>query len=441
MEKRFWYSVLAFIGILAVTILVVVYARGYRPDLKGKSLKSTGLLVATSTPNGASVYVNGKLKTATNNTVSLTPGWYEVKIAKEGYIPWEKKLRVQGEIVTKTEAVLFPAAPAFRPLTTTGAINPTLSPNGLKLAYGVASGSAKKQGVWIYELSDRPALLTSSAKQIGQDSELNKFSKARFIWSYDSKQLMVLFLEEDSTVENVNRVYLLEAGGFNEVPEDITLTYVEILKTWGEEKKQEEKKRLLSLKKNLLDQATKSAQIISWSPDEDMFLYRAKKDYELPQIIKPALIGRNSTEETRNIEKGKLYVYDIKEDKNYLIKQGLGTAIEEWIGEDENILEEPIVETTKAGLGIEEEKGINLSDFFKPQPSIFWYPDSRHLVVVGKKSISIIEFDNTNAAAVYEGPFEDNFVFSWPAGRKLVILTSYNKAAGFEPNLYAIDLK
>jgi len=442
MEKRWVYSILAFIGIVIVTIGVIIYARGYRPDLKSGGLKSTGLLVVTSKPNGASVYINGKLKTATNDTLSLAPGWYDVKISKEGYIPWEKKMRVQGEIVAKTEAVLFPAAPSFRPLTTTGAINPVLSLNSLKLAYGVASGSAKKQGVWIYELSDRPIPI-SLAKQLVRDTELSKFSQAELVWSYDDKKLMVFFFlaADDYTVGNVSRVYLLDAGELNDVPEDVTLTYLLILDNWEKERKQEAKKQLLRLKKPLLSFATESAQIISWSNDEDMFLYRAKKDTTMPVIIKPALIGRNPTDEVRDIKIDKLYVYDIKEDKNYLIDQKLAGSVEDWIAKDENLLEDEKDTGMEEGeLGVEEEI-TDLSVFFKPQPSIFWYPDSRHLVVVGQKDISIVEFDNTNRTTVYAGPFEDNFVFSWTSGRRLVILTSYNKAAGVEPNLYAIDLK
>lgn len=441
MEKRWLYSFLAFLGILTVTVAVIIYARGYRLDFEGKSLKSTGLLVATSTPDGASVYVDGKLKTATNNTLSLVPGWYKVRISKEGYIPWEKRMRVQGEIVSETNAVLFPVAPTLRPLTTTGAIRPTLSYDGTKLAYGMASGAAKKQGIWVYELTDRPISISSSARQIVQDTEFNKFSKARFVWSYDSKMLMVFFFsnEDDYSISNVSRVYLLDTSVFNEVAEDVTLTYIEILDSWEKERKQEIKKQYLRLKKPLLKEATESARIISWSPDEDMFLYQAKKDTTLPQIIKPALIGRNPTEEIRNIEKGKLYVYDIKEDKNYYIDQEFLYKNNQWIDfKKDKIIKEIFKEESEEAL---KEEISSLEYLFSRNEPIFWYPDSRHLILVEEEKISIVEFDNTNKATVYSGPFEDNYVFSWPAGRRLVILTNYNKADGVEPNLYAVDLK
>jgi len=442
MERRFFYSIFAFLGIVGVTIGVIIYARGYRPDMKNGGLKSTGILVATSTPDGAGVYVDGELVTATDNTVNLQPGWYEIKIAKEGYIPWKKRMRIQGEIVAKTESVLFPTAPALRPLTTTGAVNPTLSADGLRLAYGVASGSAEKQGLWVYDLTDKPISFTSMAKQIVKDTEATKYSQADYIWSSDGKEMLVIFSigEKEYSLANIERVCLVDANKLNDVPEDVTFSYLEILKMWEEERKLEAKKQLLRFKKPLLKEATKSAQIVAFSPDEEMVLYVAKEDRKLPVIIDPPLIGRNPTGEDRDLKKGKVYVYDVKEDKNYLIEQTFLTPIKSWLGEDENVLAE---EGAVVGDGVEEgELEIeSLRDFIRTHPPLFWYPDSRHLVYVDENEISIIEYDNTNKATVYAGPFDNNYVYNWGSGKKLVILTDYNRSAGSLPNLYLIDLK
>jgi hypothetical protein len=89
-------SPLPLIFIVVGTLAVIFYGRGYRPDFKENQLKPTGLLSATSDPVGSQVYIDGTLKTATNNTLNIEPGWYTVQIAKEGYLPWQKKLRVQG---------------------------------------------------------------------------------------------------------------------------------------------------------------------------------------------------------------------------------------------------------------------------------------------------------------------------------------------------------
>jgi len=74
-----------------------------------------------------------------------------------------------------------------------------------------------------------------------------------------------------------------------------------------------------------------------------------------------------------------------------------------------------------------------------------WLSTSQHLIFTDRKSptdqsgkIEIIEYDGTNLVTVYTGQFEDDFVFPWPSGNKLVILTSLNSLA---TNLYAINLR
>ena len=81
----FWRAVIFILTVIVIfggTILAIFYARGFRVDLGNKSIGSTGLLVATSVPDGAQVWVNGILRTATNATVALTPGEINVEIKK-----------------------------------------------------------------------------------------------------------------------------------------------------------------------------------------------------------------------------------------------------------------------------------------------------------------------------------------------------------------------
>jgi len=46
---------------------------------------------------------------------------------------------------------------------------------------------------------------------------------------------------------------------------------------------------------------------------------QASESASIPLIINPALIGTDSTSQVRDIKKGEVYVYDLKEDRNYLI--------------------------------------------------------------------------------------------------------------------------
>src|SRR3989338_5410669 len=110
-----------------VTVLVIYFARGYRPDFTTGQIQPTGLPVAHPYPDGAQVYLNGSLKSATNSTLNLPPGTYQVQIKKDGYHSWQKKLLVEAEVVTRATAVLFPSTPTLKAITTTGATLPALS--------------------------------------------------------------------------------------------------------------------------------------------------------------------------------------------------------------------------------------------------------------------------------------------------------------------------
>ena len=69
-----------------------------------------------------------------------------------------------------------------------------------------------------------------------------------------------------------------------------------------------------------------------------------------------------------------------------------------------------------------------------------WFPDSKHLIFVEDRKINIMEYDAANKTVIYAGPFINNYVFPWPDGSKLVILTNLGNE-DIAPNLYTIGLK
>ncbi len=70
-----------------------------------------------------------------------------------------------------------------------------------------------------------------------------------------------------------------------------------------------------------------------------------------------------------------------------------------------------------------------------------WLPDSRHIIMVEEKTISVVDFDGTNKAIIYAGSFQDDFVFPWLDSSRLVIISSFPTPTASEPNLYGINLK
>ena len=402
MLKRIFISFTIFLVIAGLTLGVISWGRGYRINVGQKTLTLTGILSASSSPDKASIFIDGKLVSATNASLSLAPNWYLVKISKEGYQPWEKKVRVQGEVVTQIDALLLPTNPSLRNLTSMGIISPVLSSTGTKVAYIVPTDEAttggnlkQKSGVWILELRTTPLGGKSEPKHIFAPSFKYDWTKATLHWSPDEKQIILAFKKPLTTALQ------LITDEENIVPVDVTFSFSSLINQWEEVRKEKEKESVTFIIPKLADTLLKTTDHIRLSPDETKMLYLATSSSSLPPILSPPLIGSNSTSEVRTLEPGKYYVYDIKEGKNYFLTGG---------------------------------KSISSSD------GPIWYSDSKHIVLVEKDTIALVDFDGTNKKSVYSGPFENNLVYSWPAGGRLVILTSINRSKTL-PNLYEIDLR
>ena len=262
MNKRLLITLTTAIFLLIATMIAIKLAKGYRPDLKNGSLKATGLLLANSIPRGAQVFINDKLMTATDDTLNLSPDEYEVKIKKTGYLPWHKKIRVQAELVTETNARLFPSVPEMKPLTLAGVSQPLVSPDGSKIFF------SSELGFWVLEMVTRP-LTNPKPKKISQPE--------------------------------INLVY----------------------QKWGKEKEIEDVIRFDKFPLEFQQIATDSAKIVNFSPDETKLLYLAKENVEIPQDLIPKIPSASSQPEERNIKANVLYVYDRKEDRNFKIHEAL----------------------------------------------------------------------------------------------------------------------
>lgn len=402
MRRQLLITIFILSFLILGTLAAVFYGKGYRFGLSEGRLDftGTGLLVTTSTPDGARVFVNGHLTTATDNTINLSPGDYNVKISKDGYFPWEKKLKIQKEVVTKADALLFPNAPKLESITNIGVRNSVLDPSLTKIAFAVASQSARKNGIYILDLSTRPILtLQSSSSQIVDDT-VDLFSQSSFAWSPDGEELMATVSARlDSARLETQTSYLIDTDRFNQSPNDVTATLSSVVASWQKELDEKEKARLDALPKRLREVVRENFKTLQWSLDDSKILYEAGKSAELPIVISPRLLGSDTILEERKIEKGAIYVYDIKEDKNFKI------------------------------LG-----------FFPTDRKLKWFPDSKHLIDVHDKKIEIVEYDGGNRTTIYAGPFLDNFVFPWSDPSKIVILTNLGNP-NIDPNLYTIVLK
>lgn len=408
MFKRVLFYIGIFLALSTVTLTIIAYGRGYRFNLGQKSITTTGILSAASYPDGASIYIDGKLISATNASLNLAPAWYQIKIIKDGYQSWEKRINIKGEVVSKVDALLIPNNPSLRAITTSGIISPTLSSTGTKTAYIVpqedSTSSAllkPKTGVWMIDLRSGPLGGKSEPKGIYLTRNKFDWNNAKLSWSPDEKQLLLSFQKKEGEKETILNTYLLSVDGENTVLTDVTSKLVDIQTVWMEIKNQKDDENLSALPPIFANFLKANTSQIKYSPDENRIFYQATASGMLSIVVTPPLIGTNSTEEARKIEKGNYYIYDLKEDKNYFFG-------------DSKLVSDPT--------------------------NVIWYSDSKHIIMIDTDSIYIIDYDSTNKRTIYSGPFVNNLVYSWTTGGKIIILTNLHKPKSL-PNLYEIDLR
>lgn len=398
-KKKIFTTLLILLAISVAAYGFILYGKGYRLNFSGegtKILSGTGLLVLTSAPNGARVFIDDNLTTATDDTINLPPGDYTVRIEKDGYYPWKKNVTLKNEAVTKTDAVLFPVAPKLEAVTLLGAEDPVIDPTGSLIAYRVSSSSAENNGVYVLNLGSRIFIpFGTSARQI-VSNDTDDFSQAVLEFSPDGNEIIATIADGRE-----ERVYLLQSDTLNAQPQNITATEDLVRQDWAAVQQQLDLKFAATLpssaRKFILDNFAKK----SISPEGDKIMYVASQSATMPQFIKPPLPSTNSTPETRNIKQGAAYIYQVKEDKNYLL--------------------------------YEPQEGEIL-------PQFIWHPSSAHVVFVQNKRIFSMEYDGGNKTTLYAGPFEPDFLFTWPDGSGLIILTNFNDET-VPPNLYKIGLR
>lgn len=378
MSKKFLVSIATLVVIAIFAGIAIFFAKGYTFSPKERRIVGTGIINITSEPDAASVFIDGHLTTATNATVSsLTPKSYTVRVVKEGFIPWEKSLEVKEGVVTEVKLTLFPAIPTIYPLTFTTVANPSLSPDGSKLAYVVPAkqgdaAATKKSGVWVWTMvRNQPIAFVRSSEphQIASNTTAD-FSKAQLKWSPDSKQVL-------ATVGNNN--YLLESENMNDNPRDITPVLSSTLKGWEDDVKAKDALLVESITDAKLKKIASDSAIVKWSPDETKFM------------VKKEAIKEGSKGLVEDMK-----VYDLEDGKEYNLPAA---------------------------------------------KSHIWLPESKHIVLVEEGTISVADFDGTNKAVIYAGNFLDNFVFPWPDSSRFVIINSLPTPTASEPNFYGVNLK
>ncbi len=409
------------ISIVAISIVGIGFsflARGYRFDTDIGKFKPTGLLVATSSPNGASILVNGVLESATNATISLAPDTYDIQIKKQGYQTWNKRLTITKEEVTKVDATLFPSAPSLSPITSSGAIKPLMSPDGTKIVYGVPKQDGTefiKVGIYVLDLGNLPIGFSTDPKII---SNLNP-ETSNWYWSADSKQILVT---------TTTGVFLLPSGSFTADNQLTNISGSKLEKTITEWQTDNKKKRasvINDLPKPIQDVFNRKTRALAVSPDEDKILYIASGSATLDEGLSTPLPGSSTQNQTRIIQDYQTYIYDIKEDRNFLITD-----------QRINLSYEYATPATSSAL-----LTTNSMRPIPPSSTATWFPNSNQVILTENNKVTIMDYDGTNRQIIWSGPYELPFAYSFPTGNRVLLLSKLGAGTGTAPNLYTISLK
>lgn len=380
----------------AIGIFTSYYARGYRLNLKTFRFEPNGILVIKSEPDGASVYLNGELKTATNATLSLSPGTYDVEVRRDGFFTWYKRLTIEKEIVTQANVSLFRNVPALSPVTFSGAVSPVSAPDGSKIAFAVLpskSGTNDKIGLFTMDTYSLPLGFTNNPKRI-TDGDL---TGASFVFSPDGRQIMLTLGAS---------VFLLDSGSFTSQDQRVNVASKKdsILVGWKKDKDTKNINLIASLPDELKDILTRKTLDLAVSPDGSLILYTASSSATLPDNLIRQLPGASTQKQERQIEIGRTYIYDIKEDRNFLIT--------------------------------DQDVSINGS----LTPAVRFMPDSRHILLADRNKVTIMDYDGTNQQTVYFGLYIAPSAFPFANTTKILILTNLG-ADSSTPNLYALTIK
>lgn len=428
------------------TVVMIRYAKGYRPTLSGQ-IKGTGLLSANSYPQAAEVYLNGDLRTATDSTLNLDPGTYQVEIKKDGYHTWSKTLEIEQELVTATDALLIPTSPALDPLTFTGSLSPVISPDGTQIVYTVASSSAlAKNGLYVQDLSTSPLSLSRGPRQIASSTTNFNLTQATYTWSPGGNEILVAFANGSHL--------LLDSSRLNNLAflKDQTASLASLLSEWEQQLSQKEVDELKKLPDFFVQMASSSATNLYFSPDGQKLLYQAVQDLNVPSNLLPPLPASSTQLESRELHKGNWYVYDLVEDRNFLIAPGQIPANSSFAPTKLLLMENPRSSTSgdstatasayrrlQQGYTLDESLLLLLAEYYPLDSGVRWLPDSSHLLISREDKIDIVEYDGANRTTLYAGPFDSSFVVPSPDGSRIITLIQFSPSAA--KNLYTIKLK
>jgi WD40 repeat protein len=268
-----------------------------------------------------------------------------------------------------------------------------MSEDGSKIVY--AQGT---DGLFSLDTFSLPLGFGGGPKQI-TDGDM---TGASYIFSPDGREILVTLS---------NSVFLLDTGSFTPQNQRVNIasTKDKTLAAWKLQEDTKNQSLIKNLPPDLNDILSRKVSDFTFSPDNNMILYTASSSATLPDGLIAPLPGSSTQRQERNLQPGHTYVYDIKEDRNFLATDQPVTI---------NNIDSPASNTG----------------------AVRWMSTSRELLLAQLGQVIIMDYDGTNRQTVYSGSYFAPSAFPFTNATKLLILTNLGAPTG-NANLYTLTVK
>lgn len=174
--------------------LIIGYTAGYRYHFKQHRIVKTGGLFITTGPKDAIIEINSSIRTETTpaSILNLTPGEYRVRLVKDGYYPWEKKLSVESERLTFAQNIVLMRATSPRQLSAGDITDAALMSRDETIIYRV--GDLALNEVWAKRGTAKETLLWRGS---GGVRTLTPSNRSNEIFVMDGKDYAPLVISGD----------------------------------------------------------------------------------------------------------------------------------------------------------------------------------------------------------------------------------------------------
>jgi hypothetical protein len=315
--------------------------------------------------------------------------------------------------------------PDLKPLTFQEAQNPQLSPDGSRVVYSIPL-PYPEAGLWVMDLTDFFFNLGREPRQISRTAlQAKDFSRAEYFWSPDSKQILTTFAQ-------AGEKYLLDSGQLNSLATlaNVAATWTKTAESWQKEVQVRQEAKLKKLPEGMQNILKSAASQVTFSPDGTKALYIATGSAEIPEKLIPPVLAASTQKESRKLTAGKVYIYDLREDKNFLVPFTFPPTTATPTPKPAKKTKSP--QSTPIPYLLDSNNALTF-----PR----WFPTSRHLYWITGDKVMACEYDGTNLMSIYTGPFFKPFVFVSPSANRLIILTKVTTDSEAKPNLYSVSLR